>query len=173
MTATAPAALKICMVTTFYPPYHFGGDGVFVYRLAHALADRGHQVDVIHSRDAYHLRHPGQPEVNFADHPGVTRHELRTIAPRLASLAAHQLGAPTLYASRLRQIMGSRRYDVIHFHNVSLLGGPGVLRMGEGLKLYTAHDYWLVCPTHVLFAFDREACTTRRCLSCTLHAKRP
>ena len=23
-----------CMVTTFYPPYHFGGDAMYVYRLA-------------------------------------------------------------------------------------------------------------------------------------------
>ena len=27
------------MVTTFYPPYHFGGDGIFVRGLARALAD--------------------------------------------------------------------------------------------------------------------------------------
>src|ERR1019366_6544372 len=30
------------------PPYSFGGDGIYVYRLAHALAEAGHQVDVIH-----------------------------------------------------------------------------------------------------------------------------
>ena len=29
--------LRFCMVTTFYPPYHFGGDAVFVHRLAEAL----------------------------------------------------------------------------------------------------------------------------------------
>ena len=32
--------LRFCLVTTFYPPFHFGGDGVFVYRLAQALAER-------------------------------------------------------------------------------------------------------------------------------------
>ena len=41
------------------------------------------------------------------------------------------------------------------------------------LKLYTAHEYWLICPTHALFAFNRSACTRRRCLACTLHAGRP
>ena len=34
--------LRFCMVTTFYPPYHFGGDAVFVHRLAQALAEEGH-----------------------------------------------------------------------------------------------------------------------------------
>ena len=55
-------ALRFCMVTTFYPPYHFGGDGIFVYRLSELLASRGHKVDVIHSADAYHLSHPADPE---------------------------------------------------------------------------------------------------------------
>ena len=70
----ADKPLRFCMVTTFYPPYHFGGDGVFVYRLAEALAERGHLVDVIHSADAYRLQHPAEPEVAFSHHPNVTRH---------------------------------------------------------------------------------------------------
>ncbi len=45
--------LRICMVTTFYPPYNFGGDGIVVERLAAELADRGHHVEVIHCVDAF------------------------------------------------------------------------------------------------------------------------
>lgn len=165
--------LRFCMVTTFYPPYHFGGDAVFVYRLAEALAARGHKVDVIHSTDAYHLKHPAEPEIAYAHHPNVTVHPLRSKYPKLASLAAHQLGQPAAYARRIRRILDEGRYDVIHYHNISLLGGPGVLRFGRALKLYTSHEYWLICPTHVLFAFEREACTKRDCIRCTLHARRP
>jgi glycosyltransferase involved in cell wall biosynthesis len=61
----------------------------------------------------------------------------------------------------------------VHFHNVSLVGGPGVLRYGDGVKLYTAHEHWLVCPTHVLWRFGREPCPARKCLRCTLKAGRP
>ena len=96
MAAEKP--LRFCMVTTFYPPYHFGGDAVFVYRLTEALAARGHQVDVIHSADAYHLRHPAEPGIPFAHHPNVTVHPLRSRNPALASLSAHQLGRPAAYA---------------------------------------------------------------------------
>ncbi len=81
--------LRFCLVTTFYPPYHFGGDGVFVYRLAEALAERGHFVDVIHSVDAYRLRHPAEPEVAFSHHPNVTCHALRSKRPKLFTLASH------------------------------------------------------------------------------------
>ena len=45
--------LSFCMVTTFYPPYHFGGDAIYAYRLSNALARRGHKVTVVHSADAY------------------------------------------------------------------------------------------------------------------------
>lgn len=165
--------LRFCMVTTFYPPYHFGGDAVFVYRLTEALAARGHRVDVIHSADAYHLQHPAEPEIAFRHHPNVTVHTLRSRNPQLATLSAHQLGTPGAYARRLRRIFTEGSYDVIHYHNISLMGGPGVLRYGRAAKLYTSHEYWLVCPTHVLFTFGREACTERKCLRCTLHSRRP
>jgi hypothetical protein len=47
------------MITTFYPPYSFGGDGVYVQQLSNELAKRGQQVEVIHCRDAYNaLAHP-------------------------------------------------------------------------------------------------------------------
>jgi glycosyltransferase involved in cell wall biosynthesis len=161
------------MVTTFYPPYHFGGDGVFVYRLTQALAERGHSVDVIHSVDAYRLQHPTDPEITFSHHPNVKRHLLETKHPKLSALSAHQLGRPAAYNKRLRALLDRGEYDVIHFHNISLMGGPGVLRLGRAVKLYTAHEYWMVCPTHVLFRFNEEACVVKKCLRCTLKYRRP
>jgi glycosyltransferase involved in cell wall biosynthesis len=165
--------LKICMVTTFYPPYHFGGDATYAYHLTEALAARGHQVDVIHSLDAYRLQHPAEPEVAFTHHANVTRYPLQTRWPLASALPAHQFGRPMFYARQLRAVLQERQPDVIHYHNISLIGGPGVLCYGCAVKLYTVHDYWLVCPTHLLFTFDREACTERHCVACTLHARRP
>jgi glycosyltransferase involved in cell wall biosynthesis len=161
------------MVTTFYPPYHFGGDGIFVYRLTQALAERGHSVDVIHSVDAYRLRHSAEPEITFSHHPNVTRHALRTKSPKLSTLASHQLGSPAAYNRQLRELLDEGNYDVIHYHNISLMGGPSVLRLGRAVKLYTAHEYWLVCPTHVLFKFKEVACVEKQCLLCTLKYRRP
>jgi len=36
--------MRFCMICTFYPPYNFGGDGIFVHRLSNALAAAGHRV---------------------------------------------------------------------------------------------------------------------------------
>jgi hypothetical protein len=47
------AGLRFCSLTTFYPPFNFGGDGIDVQRTARALAARGHHVTVIHDVDAY------------------------------------------------------------------------------------------------------------------------
>jgi hypothetical protein len=44
--------LNFLHLTTFYPPYSFGGDAMYIYRLAHALGNAGHQVDVVHCIDA-------------------------------------------------------------------------------------------------------------------------
>ena len=55
-TDTGNRPLRFCMITTFYPPYNCGGDGIFVHQLSNELARRGHQVDVIHCIDAYRLR---------------------------------------------------------------------------------------------------------------------
>jgi len=161
------------MVTTFYPPYHFGGDGIFVYRLSNALARRGHKVDVIHCVDAYEALTSTEPRFEYENHPNVTVHSLKSSAKHLSLLLTHQLGFPVFKGRRLRRLMENPEFDVIHFHNISLIGGPKILEYGNAIKLYTAHEYWLVCPTHVLFKFNREACVKRSCLLCTLSYKRP
>lgn len=163
--------MKFCMVSTFYPPYHFGGDATYLARLVEALARRGHDVDVIHDRDAYHLSHPGEPADPPRRVPGVTVHALRSPAGRLAPLVSHQTGSPWL-KPELRTLLDRGAYDVIHFHNASLVG-PGAFRYGRAVKLYTTHEHWLVCPLSILWKFDRELCARRECVRCSIQALRP
>jgi len=164
--------LRFAMVTTFYPPYSFGGDGIFVHRLANELARRGHHVTLIHSADAYSFLAGREPAGSYDDHPNITVHALRSGFSPLSLLVSHQTGRPALYAAELRRLLGDD-FDVIHYHNVSLVGGPGVLAMGRALKLYTMHEYWLGCPTHALFRFNRAPCAARFCALCSLSYGRP
>jgi glycosyltransferase involved in cell wall biosynthesis len=160
------------MVTTFYPPWSFGGDGVQVQRLTRALARRGHEVTVVYSEDAFRAL-AGTAATPAEEVPGVTVHALRTKLPRGAALASYLSGRPAFYARELDAILGSRPFDIVNFHNVSLVGGPGILRHGSGVKLYTAHEHWLVCPMHVLFRDNREPCVEPHCLRCSLRFRRP
>ena len=43
----------------------------------------------------------------------------------------------------------------------------------RAVKLYTAHEHWLICPTHVLWKFGSRPCEKPECFRCTLLAKRP
>lgn len=166
-------ARRFCMITTFYPPWAFGGDAVAVQRLARALVRRGHSVDVIHCVDSYRLLARGpMPDPPPAE-PGLTLHSLASPLGALSPLATQQTGLPLLKTRAIRAVLDHGRFDVVHFHNVSLVGGPGVLRLGEGVKLYTAHEHWLVCPTHTLFRMGREACEHATCLRCQLAHRRP
>ena len=165
--------LRFCLVTTFYPPYNFGGDGIYAHRLANALATQGHQVTVLHSPDAYGMAAGRQPAAPYSDHPNVTVRPIRTPLRRLGLLAVHQTGRPCFQAPKLRAWLHRGDFDVIHYNNVSLLGGPHVFRYGSGLKLCTLIEHWLVCPMHVLWRMDREVCTKPTCLRCTLHGRRP
>ncbi len=160
------------MITTFYPPYHFGGDGIFVHHLSNELARRGHEVEVIHSIDSYHLFVDGPGTEPLPQHPGVTVHGLHSRLGPISPLATQQTGLPVFSGRDIRQVL-RRGFDVIHFHNVSLVGGPGVLALGDACKLYTMHEYWLECPTHLLYRFKRAPCTTRHCFACTLMHARP
>jgi len=166
------SGLRFAMVTTFYPPYNFGGDGMYVRRLTHALAQRGHHVDVIHDVDAYIVGGGRKDAEPLPEPPGVTVHALRSRSPMLSTLATYEFGHPVVHGAKIREIL-SRDVDVIHFHNVSLVGGPGVLGYGEGVKLYTAHEHWLVCPTHILWRYGKEPCPGRECFRCVLKAGRP
>jgi glycosyltransferase involved in cell wall biosynthesis len=125
--------LRFCMITTFYPPYHFGGDAVFVYRLSNELALRGHQVEVIHSVDAYRLL-GGKPRGTLDNHPNVKVHALQSRWGMLSPLSTLLTGIPLLERSRIQNILATG-FDVIHYHNVSLVGGPKVLEYGKGIKL--------------------------------------
>jgi len=168
------SGLRFCMITTFYPPHNFGGDGIGVQRLTEALARRGHHVTVIHDVDAFNALHRGPEPTEPPRRDGVRVIRLRSRLGVISPLLTQQTGRPVVNGSEIERIVRDGNFDVIQFNNVSLVGGPGVLSVGENaVKLYEAHEHWLVCPTHVLWRHNREVCTGRECLRCTLRHKRP
>lgn len=175
-SARAAPALRVAIVTTFYPPCNFGGDGRYVQSFVHSLARRGCEVEVIYDADAWRtgksVLHsvplpPPEPEP-----AGVTVHRLQSRWPLASALLTHQTGRPIVQRAAIEAIL-AKGFDVIHYHNISLVGGPGVLALGEGVKLYTAHEHWLVCQNHILWRHNRELCDGRECFRCSLAFKRP
>jgi len=163
------ARVSFCLVTTFYPPANFGGDGVHVYQLAHGLAKRGHRVRVVHNPAAYDLLGGAGKEIDAGSTEGIE--VVADVGGKVGAAVTYLTGRPLVGRNRLTELMSG--FDVVHFHNPSLLGGPGALGMGSGIRLFTTHEHWLLCPTHVLYRYGREVCTRKTCFTCTLSYHRP
>ena len=161
--------LRFCLLSTFYPPWSFGGDGIQVQRLAHALADRGHLVTVVCAPRVHRIlsgERPGEP----APHPRV---EVVALRDGLVSLTGTYLSGRPIRSRRRLRLLFNRGFDVLHFHNPSLLGAPALFGTGGGLKLYTAHEHWLLCPSHVLWRRNGSVCERPPCWSCEVTHLRP
>ena len=165
--------LRFCMVTTFYPPRSFGGDAVAVQSLARALVRAGHHVTVVCDDDAYRTLSGNHDPIPPEHDDGVVVHRFASRLGAIAVGLTQQTGRPLVHGAALRRLLDDGRFDVIHFHNLSLVGGPAALAYGRGVKLYTAHEHWLVCPTHVLWRHRTEPCPARQCTRCQLSYGRP
>jgi glycosyltransferase involved in cell wall biosynthesis len=162
------------MVTTFFGAHSFGGDAAYVDRLSRALGRRGHEVHVFHCGDAFNAVRGGHPLRPYTPPPGVHVHRLESGYGILSPLATQVTGRPFFKARQLADEVEKADTDVVHFHNISLVGGPAVLRMGRGaVRLMTAHEHWLICPMHLLWKYDRRPCEAPACVRCSLAGRRP
>ena len=165
--------MRFGMVTTFYPPFSYGGDATYVRNLSRELVAQGHEVEVIASTQAYLVRSQDDVATDPTVDDGIMVHRLRHPAGLLAPLVSQQTGLPGLHAAALKSFF-SRPFDVLHFHNISLMGGPGVLRMGQApARLMSLHDHWLICPTHALWKNRSRACDRRTCFTCSIRSGLP
>lgn len=142
-----------------------------IYRLSNELARRGHSVDVFYCEDSYLMLNGQPPTGVFQNHERVHLHPLRSGLGILSPLITQQTGVPFL-KHKLKTSLSENDYDVIHYNNMSLIGITA-LSYGSAIKLYTAHEHWLVCPMHVLWKFNREVCTKKSCTLCQIAGKRP
>ena len=97
--------MKFCMLTTFFGTHSFGGDAAFVDRLSRALARHGHEVHVIHCRDAFEVSRGDQTPRPYEPPPGVVIHPLASPLGPLSPLATHQTGHPLLQAGAIRRLL--------------------------------------------------------------------
>ena len=172
--------MRFCMLSTFYPPYHHGGDGTYLRALSVALVQRGHEVCVVHCEDACRLGASESALAAALSAPaassasgGVRVVRLKSRLGLLSPLITQQTGRPGLKSKRLRQVL-AEDFDVVHFHNISLLGGPGVIGLSRApVNLYTLHEHWLICPTHILWKNKSHACEKEECFSCSLRSGIP
>lgn len=167
--------MKFCMLTSFFGTHSFGGDSAYVDRLSRALARHGHEVHVIYCEDAFELVRGDFPLRDYAPPAGVFVHGLRSKWGALSPLWTQQTGGPGPKWPMIQDLLQRIQPDVIHFHNLSLIGGPGLLLKDYGRTplFMTSHEHWLVCPMHVLWKSDDTLCDKPACHTCSIGHRRP
>jgi glycosyltransferase involved in cell wall biosynthesis len=140
----------------------------------------GLRVHALRSTLDWYLRNPLRLGKNVRNGAATVTERCTTFGDRIPRiwplLWTHQTGRLGPLGSRLRRILAAGDYDVIHFHNISLIGGPAVLGVQPrrpAVKIMTAHEWWLMCPLSSLWKFDRGVCQRPQCVRCTLMAGRP
>jgi glycosyltransferase involved in cell wall biosynthesis len=161
---------RIVMTSTFYPPYHLGGDAVHVRYLAEELVKRGHEVHVIHSRDAFALKAKGKDPAPMSS--DVIVHPVSTSLGAMSSQLTYITGRSRAAERMLDKVVSEVDPSWVHHHNISLLG-QGMLEPTGAPQLFTVHDHWPVCPRSDLEYLGWEMCTTDRCVTCSLRTGRP
>lgn len=157
--------------TSFYPPYHIGGDAIHVAYLSRELVARGHEVHVLHSVDAYRLK-VKEKRAPTEKNDGVNVHSCKSPFGRLSPLSAYAMGRSPYISKKFDALVKGISPDVVHHHNISLLGVDLLRKRDSYLNLYTAHDYWLICPRNDMMYKGGQICNTKSCLSCTLASRR-
>ena len=161
------------MVTSFFGTHSFGGDSVYVERLSQALLRRGHEVHVVFCPGAFESVRGRTQTRKYDPPPGLVQHPLNTgRAGMMDSLWSHQTGHAGRLGQRLKSVLQRHEFDVVHLHNVSLMGACDLPELssagGRTTTLLTAHDYWWLCPQSLLWRPDQRVCDGAECTMCSL-----
>ena len=139
----ASCLMRVLLVTQFYPPLG-GGQERHVRDLAHALFDRGHQVEVAT------IATSGNDKTAL-DGP-IPVHRLRTATQRLPGVHSdserpHVPVADPRFRTGIEHLLARGSFDVVHAHDwiVNSVIGPAGARSTP--VVLTLHDYSHVCTT--------------------------
>ena len=166
--------LRFLMITSHYPPDHFGGDARFVQYLSNELVRRGHEVHVLYNPAVYAaLSGKHVPSRKDDQTEGVVRHRYEHSLSTLGMLSSYSLGMEGPRLDRVRDLVKEHRLDVVHWHNSkgfierpTAISGP--------TSLYTAHDFYSICPRSNLLRPGYVACQKARlCQMCLMRWRRP
>ena len=164
---------RFLFTTSFYPPYHLGGDAIHVKCLAEELARKGNEVHILHSIDAYRAKRNNYKFLKQEPDPkNIFVHRIESPLKRIDPLMVHTLGSSFYVQKKFLEVLREVHPDVVHHHNISLLGYSILKKQFPYLSLYTAHDYWLICSTNNLLRNKSEICDKKLCYSCSLKSNR-
>lgn len=169
--------LKFVM-TNSTPPFSVGGDAYHVHLLSTELAKKGHEVHIVSSMDSYALMAKlynlsvKKYEETMQNERGVFVHLLSSPLKKLDPILTYSFGTSKAYYNKYQELLKQINPDIVHHHDVTFLGHNFFKKLGNYTQLYTAHNYWLICPNRELFRFGKLCDSPSLCSLCLLHSRR-
>ena len=154
--------MKVCHISTFYPPLIFGGAEIYVSRVTQKLVEQGFEVVVITTDSKVSLK----PKIEEKNGVKIYRIHPLNIYALYNTLDKPQLAKPIWYGIDLlnlhsykviKDILRSEDPDIVHIHNFK--GFSLSFNAVKSLNLplvFTVHDYFIECLKENLF---RGSCT--------------
>ena len=161
--------MKILMVNKFLFPK--GGSETYIFKLGAQLQKLGHEVQY------FGMEHEGRCVSNHAEQytKDMDFHTTSTFTKLTYPLK-------TVYSTEAKKkmltVLNDFQPDIVHLNNFNYQLTPSIIyavksyekKTGKHVKIvYTAHDYQLICPNHMLFTPQGEICekcTGGRYFSC-------
>ncbi|MFH1971880.1 MAG: glycosyltransferase [archaeon] len=163
--------MKILLTTSFYPPYHIGGACTHVKYLAECLVQEGHDVHVLTSLDSYYFKR--ERVVKIVEDNGVKIHWMKSPLDIFEPILNYSFQTMPHTYNYFKKLIKKENFDIVHHHNISLLGPKILKKIGDYKNIYTAHDYWLICPKYDLLKNGKVCLSRKNCILCCLKHKKP
>ena len=170
--------MRILYVSHLFLPRFSGGTEVLTFQVAREMQRRGHAVEVLACEDWQ-----GAAPVAGADdrYEGVPVHRLQLNAAMSRDPVRAQYHFPAVEGYLLPRLR-ARPPDVIHVHHfghVTTAVATAAFELGIPV-LFTATDFWLICPTAQLLRYDQSLCNgptniskCAKCVAATYRRARP
>lgn len=150
--------MKILMVNKFLHPN--GGSETYIFKLGDYLKSIGHEVQY------FGMEHEGRCVSNNAEqytsdmdfHGGS---KLKKLTYPIKTIYSNEA------KKKISIVLDDFKPDVVHINNFNYQLTPSILyaikdykkKAGKNVKIvFTAHDYQLICPNHMLFNMQNEVC---------------
>lgn len=167
--------MKICFVSSFYPPLVFGGAEIYVKRISEKLAQNGHEIIIITTDSKISFK-PSIEEKNgvkiYRIHPLNIYAIYNTISkPTIIKPVWYGIDLLNLHSYIIiKNILKKEKPDIVHVHNFKGFSlAFNAIRSLNMPFIFTMHDYFLECFKENLFRSDNTICQSPPLL-CRLYA---
>ncbi len=150
--------MKILLIVHLFFPKHRSGTEVLTLELARGLQRKGHHVEILAGAAFHDKERP--PWLTEASYDGITVHHVNYGGSPFSEPASFQSSAPAR-VELVRQVVSRTRPDIVHVNHFLGLSSEiiPVIRTLRIPVLYTATDFWAVCPQiTLLHRFDDKVC---------------